>query len=106
MYFSARPITVPRYNTTFSSLLSSARVRNLLITNTSTDPIGKSRSSSPKARTTPKVYNSNIRGSGLNAANQLTDEQQKEVDEHNSSFAKKQCSSKREREDDKFWKGR
>lgn len=93
--------TLPRrFITTSSSLLSSSSSSNL--------PTGDGGSSSPHARAKPKVYNSNISGSGSDPASQLTVEQKKEVDEHNRHFAKKQSLGKTslgEKVDDKFWKG-
>jgi hypothetical protein len=44
--------------------------------------------SSNTAFTKPKVYNSNVTGSGSDPRSQLTIEQKKEVNEHNRHFAK------------------
>lgn len=100
--------TLPRrFITTSSSLLSSSS-SNLPTANTNTNPTGDGGSSSPHARAKPKVYNSNISGSGSDPASQLTVEQKKEVDEHNRHFAKKQSLGKTslgEKVDDRFWKG-
>ncbi|KJZ69677.1 hypothetical protein HIM_10924 [Hirsutella minnesotensis 3608] len=114
---SSRPIT------TYSFHLSSSSSKNTPTANTNANPTSddggfgtKGRtgggqplaSSSPNAPAKPKVYNSNISGSGSDPANQLTDEQKKEVDEHNRHFAQEHGHRKTppgEKVDDRFWKG-
>ncbi|GJN67158.1 hypothetical protein PLICBS_001182 [Purpureocillium lilacinum] len=89
---------------TTSSLLSSPSSRNLSAANTNAD--ANDGSCSPgSARVKPKVYNSNIWGSGSDPGSQLTDDQKEEVKEHNRYFAKKQRSEIKEKVDGKFWKG-
>ncbi|GJN78716.1 hypothetical protein PLIIFM63780_002225 [Purpureocillium lilacinum] len=90
---------------TTSSLLSFPSRGNLPTANTNINATGDGGSSSPNARVKPKVYNSNIWGSGSDPGSQLTDEQKEEVDEHNRNFTKKQSPENKEKVDDKFWKG-
>ena len=54
----------------------------------------------------PKVFNSDITGSGLDPEGQLTDEQKKEVTEHNSTFPKNSIPRKEEKVDNRFWHSR
>ena len=105
MRSSIRPTIIRRCITTYPTLLSSARIKNPPTNDTNINPTGNGCNISPNARAKPKIYNSNVTGSGLNTTSQLTDEQQVEVDKHNSSFAKNQSLGKREIVDDRFWKG-
>ncbi|EXU95308.1 hypothetical protein X797_011635 [Metarhizium robertsii] len=80
--FRATIIIIPRrFFTTSLSPLSYSTSNNI-----QTGDGGSS--SSDTAFTKPKVYNSNITGSGLDPRSQLTIEQQEEVNEHNRHFAK------------------
>lgn len=90
---------------TTSSLLSSPSSRNSSAANTNADTANDGSSPPPSARAKPKVYNSDIWGSGSDPGNQLTKDQKEEVKEHNRYFAKKQRSGIKEKVDDKFWKG-
>lgn len=64
-------------------------------------------SSSPNAPSRPKVFNASV--SGADPAEQLDEEQRKEVDEHNRHFADKHDRGQRAEDDKvdrKFWKGK
>jgi hypothetical protein len=56
-------------------------------------PVGKKDPSSPKeaAQPKPKVYSSDITGSGSDPRSQLTTAQNQEVDEHNRRFTKERA---------------
>ncbi|KAK4071559.1 hypothetical protein Purlil1_13384 [Purpureocillium lilacinum] len=101
----ATGLSLPCRSITTSSILSSPSSRNLPTANTNINATGDGVSSSPNARVKPKVYNSNIWGSGSDPGSQLTKEQKGEVDEHNRYFAKKKSPRNKEKVDHKFWKG-
>ncbi|UNI16729.1 hypothetical protein JDV02_003140 [Purpureocillium takamizusanense] len=88
---------------TTSSILSSPSSKNAQTANTTIDSANRGSSSIPRASVKPKVYNSNIWGSGSDPGSQLTKDQ-KEEDEHNRYFAKNQRSGNKEKVDDNFWK--
>lgn len=83
------PALAGRSMTTSLSLLSRTSNKNLLVR--------KGGSSAPKvaAMPWPKVYNSDIRGSGSDPRSQLTATQNKEVDEHNRHFTKQRAREER-----------
>ncbi|UNI14811.1 hypothetical protein JDV02_001405 [Purpureocillium takamizusanense] len=89
---------------TTSSILSSPSSKNAQTANTTIDSANRGSSSIPRASVKPKVYNSNIWGSGSDPGSQLTKDQKEEVDEHNRYFAKNQSSGNKEKVDDNFWK--
>ncbi|KAK4078068.1 hypothetical protein Purlil1_12089 [Purpureocillium lilacinum] len=93
-----------RYITTSSSLPSSPSASKSS-GNADETSTGNGGRCSPETRSKPKVYNSDITGSGSDPTGQLTNDQQKEVDEHNRYFVKKRTIGKKEKVDDKYWKG-
>ncbi|OAQ62587.1 hypothetical protein VFPBJ_11389 [Purpureocillium lilacinum] len=89
---------------TTSSILPSPSSKSAPTANTAINSARDGSGSPPRTSVKPKVYNSNIWGSGSDPGSQLTKDQKEEVDEHNRYFAKKQSSGNKEKVDDKFWK--
>lgn len=94
---TSRPITT-------SSLMLSLKNRKCSTTDSNNHATSDGDSSLNTTNAQPKVYSSDITGSGLDAADQLTDEQKKEVAEHNRYFTNQSSPRKKEQVDDKFWK--
>lgn len=101
---TVNPSQAARSITTSSQLLC-PRNKKRPTADSNTHATSDGDSSPHSACAQPKVYNSDITGSGSDPAGQLTDEQKKEVTEHNRYFSNKPSLGMKEKVDDKFWKG-